>query len=379
MLETIFWICLAICVFAYVGYSLSILVIGLVFRRKLGREDIEPGVTLLITAYNEELDIGRKLEQSLQLDYPREQLEILVASDGSTDRTDDIVREFADRGVRLLRVEGRVGKTGTQNEAVPHAKGEVIVFSDATTRYEPDAIRKLVRNYADPKVGAVSGRYEYVDETGASTGAGTIAFWKYENLVKQTQSGIRTITGCCGCIYSVRKALYVPLPHDIISDLVQPLKIVAQGYRIVFEDEAIAYEETTEGSGEEFSMRVRVITRGMRGMLHMRELFNPFRYPWIAYQLVGHKVLRWFVPVFGAGMLISAGFLLEQPFYLLAFLGMLAILAMAAAGAVAERLGKCPAVLRLPLYFVIVNLASLAAMRQVAVGVKAATWETVRR
>lgn len=159
--EVVFWVSCAAAVFAYAGYSLSILLIALFVRRPHRTGDILPSVTFLITAYNEERNIGAKLEQTLALNYPSDRLEIIVASDGSTDRTDEIVRSFADRGVRLVRVEGRVGKTETQNRAVREARGEIIVFSDATTRYEPDAVRMLVRNYADPGVGAVSGRYEY--------------------------------------------------------------------------------------------------------------------------------------------------------------------------------------------------------------------------
>jgi cellulose synthase/poly-beta-1,6-N-acetylglucosamine synthase-like glycosyltransferase len=379
MAEIVFWSGFGAIVFAYAGYSVLMVIMGTIVNRRVRREDITPSVTFLITAYNEEIDIARKIEQTLGLDYPPDKMEILVASDGSTDGTDEIVQGYSDRGVRLLRVEGRVGKTATQNEAVRHANNEIIVFSDATTLYESDAVRKLVRNYADDTVGAVSGRYEYRDPKGASTGLGTILFWKYENLVKEMQTRVHTITGCCGCIYSVRKSLYVPLPADIISDLVQPLKIVEQRYRIVFEKEAVAYEETTEDATEEFSMRVRVITRGMRGMLYMRSLFNPFRHPLVSLQILGHKVARWLVPVFGIAMLISSATLLSLPFYRYAFLLMLLVLVMAALGAYAERRGRCPLVLRLPLYFVVVNLAAIAAMWKVAVGEKAVTWETVRR
>lgn len=234
MAELIFWGAVCCIAFAYAGYSLSILLIAVFVRRPLRRAPIEPNVTFLITAYNEERNLAAKIEQTLSLDYPREKLEIIVASDGSTDRTDEIARSFADRGVRLVRVEGRVGKTETQNQAVRQARGDVIIFSDATTRYEHNAIRNIVRNYADAQVGAVSGRYEYYNPTGASIGVGSVLFWKYENLIKRLQTRIHTITGCCGCIYSVRREAYQPLPADIISDLCEPLKVLEKGYRIVF-------------------------------------------------------------------------------------------------------------------------------------------------
>jgi len=380
MTEATFWVMVAAIGYTYAGYSLSIFLLAQLVRRPLRRAPIEPRVTYLITAYNEEKNIQTKLEQVLSLDYPHDKLEIIVASDGSTDRTDDLVRQFAHRQVRLVRVEGRVGKTETQNRAVREAMGDVIIFSDATTLYEKSAIRNIVRNYADPGVGAVSGRYEYRNPTGAPIGFGSILFWKYENLIKTLQTRIRTITGCCGCIYSVRRDLYEPLPPDIISDLVEPLKILEKGYRIVFEPEAIAYEETTEKTTEEFNMRVRVVTRGMRGLWYMRKLFNPLRYGFVSLQLLSHKVLRWLVPVFLFVLLVSNFWLLDSSwFYTAAFALQLAFYGIALVGFLAERMNIAFKLLTLPLYFLTVNAAAVVAMYRILKGYKAVTWETVRR
>jgi cellulose synthase/poly-beta-1,6-N-acetylglucosamine synthase-like glycosyltransferase len=343
------------------------------------KKDIEPKVTFLITAYNEERSIAAKLENTLTLDYPREKLEVIVASDGSTDRTDEIVKSFSDRGVILERVDGRVGKTATQNKAVIAASGDVVVFSDATTKYSKDAIRKIVRSYADEGVGAVSGRYEYVNPTSASVGIGTILFWKYENFIKSMQTRIRTITGCCGCIYSVRKKAYVPLPSDIISDLVEPLKIIERGYRIVFEPEAIAYEETTEKPSEEFKMRIRIITRAMRGIIYVKSLLNPFKYPFVSFQLISHKVLRWLIPFFLIVLFISNYFLLGHWFYNLIFVMQVAFYVVALLGVLADRLGKKLKMFAIPMYFCVVNTASVIAFFKTLAGRKAVTWETVRK
>lgn len=379
MVEAIFWILILLIVYTYFGYALLIPIIGLFVKRPVDRRDITPRVTFLITAYNEEKNIRKKLTEVLALDYPREQLEVMVASDGSTDRTDDIVREFSGQGVVLKRVEGRVGKTATQNEAVKAATGDVIIFSDATTVYEKDAIRMLVRNYNDPEVGAVSGRYEYVNPTGAPVGTGSILFWKYENFIKSMQTRIRTISGCCGCIYSVRKAAYVPLPGDIISDLVEPLMVIRRGYRVVFEQEAIAYEETTEKSHEEFRMRIRVITRAMRGILFARGLLNPFRFPFVSFQLISHKVLRWLIPFFLIGLLAANAFLLDRQFYVIIFALQVAFYLLALAGLAADRMGKKFKPAAVPLYFCIVNTASLIAFFKTLAGQKMVTWETVRK
>ena len=229
MIEVIFWLIIFIIFYTYAGYSLFILLLSLFINRPIKKKEVYPRVTFLITAYNEEHSIAAKLKNTLHLDYPGEKLEVIVASDGSTDSTDTVVKQFHDQGVILNRVEGRVGKTETQNQTVAKATGDIIIFSDATTSYKEDAIRKIVRNYADPQVGAVSGRYEYINPTGAAVGLGTVLFWKYENLIKRLQTRIQTITGCCGCIYSVRRDLYEPLPRDIISDLVEPLENPRKG------------------------------------------------------------------------------------------------------------------------------------------------------
>jgi cellulose synthase/poly-beta-1,6-N-acetylglucosamine synthase-like glycosyltransferase len=194
MMEFIFWFTIGIIFYTYFGYPLLTLLLSLFVNNPVNKRDIEPTVTFLITAYNEEKTLRQKLDNTLSLDYPKDKLEIMVASDGSTDRTDDIVKEFVENWVVLRRVEGRVGKTETQNQAIKTAKGDIVIFSDATTTYKNDAIRKIVRNYHDPSIGAVSGRYEYVNPTGAPVGLGTILFWKYENFIKSKQTRIKTIT-----------------------------------------------------------------------------------------------------------------------------------------------------------------------------------------
>ncbi|MFH1642291.1 MAG: glycosyltransferase family 2 protein [Nanoarchaeota archaeon] len=359
---------------------MMILFLSIFIHKKVKKKDIEPNVTFLITAYNEEKNIKEKLENVLSLDYPRDKLEIIVASDSSNDQTDSIVNNFLPKGVKLFRVEGRKGKTEVQNKAVEASCGEIIVFSDATTLYEKSAIRKIVRNYSDPFVGAVSGRYQYYDPNKTQVGAGTVSFWDYENFIKVKQSGIFTITGCCGCIYSVKRKLYTPLPRDIISDLVEPLTIIEKGYRIIFESEALAYETTCETFKEEFKMRVRVITRGMRGLLHMKTLLNPFKHAFVSFQLLSHKVLRWLIPIFLIILYISnfnliekntfffAFFFLQTSFYLVALLSFFL-----------DFLKIRIKIFSLPLYFCLINLASISALIRIIFQEKDITWETIRK
>ncbi len=379
----LFWLSLFLIFYAYVGYPLLITFLSFLVDNKVEKAEITPFVTLLITAFNEEKDIAAKLENSLVLDYPKDKFEIVVASDGSTDATDEIVKGFSDNNagvpVRLHQVEGRVGKTATQNSAVKVCRGEIIIFSDAASMYDPGAVRALVRNYADPDVGAVSGMSTYEVKEGASAGLATRVFWNLENFIKSRQTRIRTITGCCGCIYSLRKKLYINLPGTIISDLVEPLMILQQGYRIVFEPEARALEETAGKTADEFKMRIRVIVRGMTGMLFARKLYNPREYPFVSLQLISHKVMRWLVPVFCIVIFWSNAVLVSSSlFYALFFLGQLLFYLLAVIGFYLEKKGVHKVIFYLPLYFCVVNLAALISMFKVVKGENIVTWQTQR-
>ena len=375
-----FWVAVGVLVYVYVGYPALLAVLSLFSRVRKPIPDYYPRLSVLIAAYNEEAGIGRKIEETLALEYPPDRLEILVLSDASTDRTDSIVKSFPDPRVRLLRMEERRGKTHAQNEGVKACAGEIVVFSDATTVYQPDALRYLVASFQDPTVGAVSGRYHYIDREGISpTGWGSILFWNYESWIKTFQSRIKTITGCCGCIYAVRKDVYSQLPDSIISDLVQPLWVIKKGYRVVFEDRALASEETTKSTAEEFSMRVRIVSGAIPGMLSVAEMLNPLQYGWVAFQLLSHKVLRWLVPLFLMALLFSNAILAAEPgaFRLLFWLQALFYLsALASAWLPVSRWWKP---LTVPLYFCTLNAAALISFIEVFRGRQYVAWETVRR
>ena len=374
----VFWASLGALVYVYAGYPLVLVLLSLFSRRQKAEPGFTPFLSVLIAAYNEGGGIRRKLEQTLALDYPADKIEIIVLSDGSTDQTDEIVRSFPDPRVRLLQVTGRKGKTNAQNEGVKIARGEVLIFSDATTIYHSQALRYLASNYADPHVGAASGRYQYLDPQGTSpTGLGTVAFWNYENFIKAMQSRIRTISGCCGCIYSVRRGIYTPLAPDVISDLVQPLHVIRKGYHVVFDDRALAYEETTQSTSEEFAMRVRVVTRGIRGVLSVSELLNPLRFGSVAFQLWSHKVLRWLVPFILFLMLAANLMLWQLPDYRLFLLAQAVFYATTILSLVIpiQRIWKP---LGIPLYFCTLNAAAFFSVIQVLRGKKYVVWETVR-
>ena len=364
--------------YVYAGYPLLLAAISLFVRRPRADVGYTPRISVLIAAYNEEEAIERKIQQTLALDYPQEKLEVLVLSDCSTDRTDEIVKAFPDTRVRLVRMPDRRGKTFAQNIGVKEAMGEVIIFSDATAIYHPKALLYLACNYQDASVGAVSGRYQYFDPGEQSpTGLGSVAFWNYENLIKKLQSRIRTITGCCGCIYSVRKAAYTELPADIISDLVQPLQAIRKGYRVLFEDRALAYEETTQSTSEEFSMRVRVVTRAMRGLLSVSDLLKPWQFAWPAFQLWSHKIMRWMVPLFLIALLLANSLLLDSSFYRFTLAAQLFFYAAALLNMLLP-LHRQWKPLGIPLFFCTLNAAALVSMLEICRGRKYVTWQTVR-
>src|SRR5262245_6317975 len=279
MAAAVFWGALALLVYVYVGYPALIWLLATLRPRPVRSQPITPKVSFICTVYNEEAVIAEKLRATLAFDYPPEQLEILIASDGSTDRTDEIVRSFGER-VRLLRVEGRVGKTATQNEAVRAASGEILVFSDATTIYRPDAVRRIVQNFADPDVGLATGGAAYIGSDGL-VHEGRAAYWNYESFVRRNESAFNSVLGAAGCFHAMRKPLYNFLGADLISDVAQAVKTVQKGYRAVVDDAAFCYEPAESGTiGEEIRRRARVIARGLRGKWIMRDFFNPLRHPW---------------------------------------------------------------------------------------------------
>ena len=373
-----FWLVALLLFYVYAGYPLLLALIGLFVRRPRAEAGYTPRISVLIAAYNEEEAIERKIRQTLALEYPKEKLEVLVLSDCSTDRTDEIVNAFPDSRVRLVRMPERRGKTFAQNIGVKEATGEIIIFSDATAIYHPKALLYLACSYQYSAVGAVSGRYQYFDPGEQSpTGLGSMAFWNYENLIKKMQSRISTITGCCGCIYSVRKTAYTELPADIISDLVQPLQAIRKGYRVVFEDRALAYEETTQSTGEEFSMRVRVVTRAMRGLLSVSDLLKPWKFAWPAFQLWSHKIMRWMVPLFLIALLAANSLLLDSSFYRFTLAVQLFFYAAALLNMLLP-LHRQWKPLGIPLFFCTLNAAALVSMLEICRGRKYVTWQTVR-
>lgn len=377
--QIVFGISTAALIYVYVGYPLLVYLLSVARPRKIKKSAFEPIVTVLITAYNEERDLRAKLENTLLIDYPKNKLEILVASDCSTDQTDHIVKEYAGTGVKLHRQTERLGKTMAQNAAVEKAAGEIVLFSDATTMYQPDVLTAMLPNFADPSIGCVAGRLIYVDDSRSTVGKGAKSYWNYETFIKKSESRACSLIGASGCLYAVRRSAYRPMYAEACSDFLICTKIYEQNLRSVYEPNAVCTEETNRRTDKEFQMRVRVIAQTFTDLWRSRTMLNPLRAGFFAVELISHKLLRYGVPLFlllifasTATLAFSSGFFavlsaLQALFYLIAFAGWLL-----------ERGGKNIGVFALPLYFVLANLAAAVAFYKFASGERYARWEPIR-
>lgn len=360
----------------YVGYPAALrAAVALRGPRPVRQEPIEPDVTLIVSAYNEARVIRAKIQNALALDYPRERLEILIVSDASTDDTDAIVREYADRGVILLRQDVRRGKTAGLNAAVARARGAIVVFSDANAMYRADAIRCLVRNFADPTVGCVTGEARYLKGRPSAPGLGERAYWSYEIQVKRLESALGSMVGGDGAIYAIRRELWRPLPEAAINDFLNPLQIVALGYRNVYEPDAVAFEEVAGGFTSEYRRRVRIVSRSWRAIFQAPGVLNPNRVGVFAFCLFVHKVLRWYSMAFLAAALAACVVILVvAPSHVAAEVGL-------AVGVVLLLASSLPAgrrALGVIGYFAVVSTASLVGILYGTTGRVKAVWTPPR-
>ena len=369
--------------YIYLGYPVLLCILARLFPRPhLSDPDHLPSVTLVISAYNEAAVIGEKIENSLLLDYPSDRLDILVVSDCSDDGTDDIVRSFAGKGVRLVRAAERRGKTSALNSAMASVESEIVVFSDANAIYDPQAIRCLVRHFADAAVGYAVGHARYQEERASAAGASEETYWDFEVLVKECESRFSSVVGGDGAIYAIRRHLYEPLLETDINDFVNPLQMVAKGYRGIFDPQAFCSEHPAGEFGKEFSRKVRIVNRSFSGFLRVPRAADPFLTGRFAWQLVSHKLLRWFSPFVMLLFLLS--FVLDLMLYPVGFFdrlllgGCLLFLTLAAAGGLFKRGSRAPALLFLPYYFMMVSLASARGVLMRLQGTTITTWSTVR-
>lgn len=375
MTAVVFWLSIAGILTAYLVYPLALAALAAFRRRPVARGAEMPKVSILIAAHNEESSIEATLRNKLELDYPADRREIIVISDGSEDRTEEIVRSYSLRGVRLLVQTPRKGKTSALNMAVPQASGDVIVFSDANSIYRKDALRAIAANFADPAVGYVTGKMIYVDETGSVIGDGCSAYMKYENILRTFETRVGSVVGVDGGVDAVRKSLYEPMRPDLLPDFVLPLRVVDRGYRVVYEPGAVLMEQTLTDASDELRMRVRVILRSYHALWFMRRLLNPFRSGLFSFQLFFHKVLRYLVGVLQITAVVSNAVLaVDSALYAGLLAAQAAFYALAAGGFLTRR-SKSLGMFRYPYYLCLLNGASLMALWKFLRGENIAVWK----
>ena len=313
-----FWTCAGLVVYAYVGYAALIWTLSRLFGRPVrppvGDDRELPAVSLVLAAYNEEAVIEARLRNALAIDYPAGKLEILVGSDGSTDRTAEIVRRWTGHGVRLLDFAVNRGKAAVLNSAIAEATGDVVLLSDANTEIAPDAPRRLASWFRDPQVGAVVGRLVLTDPLTGRNADGL--YWKYETFLKRCEARLGALLGANGAIYAIRRDLYKPIPEGtIVDDFVIPLLARQRtGCALAYDADAVAFEETAADVAAEFHRRARIGAGGFQSIGMLWRLLDP-RQGWIALAFLSHKVLRWTCPFFLIGLLASNLCLLGTPAY----------------------------------------------------------------
>ncbi len=378
-LEYAFWIVFLLLGYIYFGYPVLAYLLSRSRPRPICKGAFEPPVSILTAAHNEASEIGQSLENKLNLDYPTDRIEIIVTSDASTDGTDDIVKRYENRfpdRVRLLRQDPRQGKTAALNAAVQRARGDILVFADANSHYERQALRKLLANFNDPDVGYVTGNMVYIASDSAVVGEGYTAYMAYENFLRACETQLGSIVGVDGSIDAVRKDLFIEMRPDQLPDFILPLSVVERGSRVVYEPEAILEEQALDSPGDEYAMRVRVALRAFWALSDMKGLLNPLRYGLYSWQLLSHKVLR-YTAFFLLPLILGLNVLLigDGSVYRICLLGQCAFYALAGAGPFLPggRLGVPFA--RLPYYFVLLNAASAHAFWKFLKGETQSLWQ----
>ncbi|MBJ6801437.1 glycosyltransferase family 2 protein [Geomonas propionica] len=363
--------------FAYFGYPLSLYLISRFKVREVRRAPCTPRVTFIITAFNEEKRIRQKLENTLALTYAPELIQIIVASDGSTDRTNEIVREFAANGVRLLEVKDRGGKENAQKEAVAAADGDILVFSDVATVIDPESLHHMMANFADPCIGCVSSVDRVVGRDGKPCGEG--AYVRYEMWLRDLEGRVNSLVGLSGSFFAARKEVCRDFSPDMQSDFRTLLNSMRFGLRGIGDNRVIGHYQDVADSNREFDRKVRTVLRGLTVFFKNLEFLNVFRYGLFSYQFFCHKLLRWLVPFFlAAAFLINAALAPSHPLYLFLFLLQCAFYFLGVAGWKSPMLARRLTV-RIPLYFLTVNFAIAVAWLRYLRGNRLVMWTPSER
>jgi cellulose synthase/poly-beta-1,6-N-acetylglucosamine synthase-like glycosyltransferase len=343
--------------------------------------DYQPSISIVVPAYNEETQIGGAIEALLAQDYPHDKMQILILSDASTDATDRIVSSYADRGVELMRMPKRSGKTAMENAACRLLRGDIIVNSDASIRLHPKTTRKLIEQLSDPSIGVASGRDVSVSVGRPLANATEAGYVNYEMRLRALETQAGGIVGASGCCYAIRADLHrLPIPPDLSRDFSAALTARAHGFRAVSVDDAIAFVPRTQTLRREYARKVRTIARGMETLLGVSHMLDPMRYGAFSWRLISHKVCRWLVPLTGVPALI--GLLFLAPTHLWARLALIAVVTMggvAAFGALWPPSRPMPRLLSFISFGVAANIAVIHAVCRLVYAGDDKIWEPTRR
>ena len=377
MLEIIFWFSVVFIFYAYAGYPLLLKAFSLLRSRSLQKGSFLPFASLIITAYNEEKRIEAKLKNSLEQDYPKEKLEIIVASDCSSDKTDQIVLSHRSTGIRLVRATERKGKENAQKYAVERASGEILVFSDVATVLDPNGVRKMIENFNDPTVGCVSSVDRFIDLDGKVSGEG--AYVRYEMFLRGLESRINSVVGLSGSFFAARKEVCQNWAIDLQSDFNTLFNSIKMGLRGVSDPESIGYYKNITDEKKEFERKVRTVLRGISVFMKSLSLLNVFRYGLFSWQLFSHKLCRWLVPFamisafFSNALLVSGSTFYFYTFWFQVFFYVVAF------GGIGTDLASRKYYLKIPSFFILVNLSILKAWYWYAKGERVMVWEPSKR
>ncbi len=381
----IFWIGAILVVYTYVGYGLIIYILSK-FKGKHKLPDYQadnelPQVTLMIAAYNEERFISSKITNSLSLDYPPDKLKVWIVADGSTDKTVEIAQAYTT--IKVLHQPARMGKIHAVNRVMKLIETPIVIFSDANTTLNHDAIKKIVRHFQDTNVGGVAGEKRIVvNKEDNASGSGEGLYWKYESFLKTLDSQVTTAIGAAGELFALRSELYhETAPDTIIEDFVTSMKIVANGYRFVYEPDAYALETASASIKDEWKRKVRISGGGIQAILRLPELLNPFRFGLVSWQYVSHRVLRWTLAPLALPLILISNILLfnQSIFYQITFYGQLFFYAVGLGGYFLRDKKIAIKGFFVPYYFLMMNLSVFAGIARLLRKQQSVIWEKSER
>lgn len=375
-MESVFWICLLGVLYAYFLYPGVLLALGKLWPKPLVLNEQEPlpGVSIIMPVHNEAEVISAKLNNLQKLDYPHELLNIIIVCDGCTDNTLPTIQTFVSRlNLTVIELAERKGKANALNKGLEAVHTEIVVFSDASILLEPESLKNIVRPFRDPEVGCVSG------EDHIAEGGGEGIYGQYELFLRNQESAIGSIVGASGSFYAERATICKPFEEGLAPDFLSVLNTVSAGYRAVTEPTARGHMKAVKSSSQEFERKVRTLLRGMTALFSKGYLLNPFRYGAFSVFLISHKLMRWLVPIFLIGALLSNLLLLDQTFYKVIFIAQIIFYSLAVSGTY-TRLSLTQSILvKIPQFFVLVNMAILAAWFRYLRGDRQELWTPSKR